>query len=196
MRSTRVAAKELGGGVVTGDVWPGVEAASVEVPTFDTFVAARSAALLRSAYLLTGEIELAQDLLQTAWSKVWPRWDRVMRGGDPEPYVRRVLYTTYASWWRRRWTGERPTDVLPEAAGADDHALAELRSVLVSALAQLSRRQRAVVVLRYFNDLTEAEIAEALGCSVGSVKTHLFRAMGRLRQSPVLVESGSGEDQT
>lgn len=69
---------------------------------FEGFVAARSAALLRSAYLLTGDAALAEDLLQTSWAKVWPRWQALVREGDPEAYVRRVLYTTYATWWRRR----------------------------------------------------------------------------------------------
>ncbi len=172
------------------------EDAPTAVPSFDAFISARSASLLRSAYLLTGQVELAEDLLQTAWSKVWPRWNRLARRGDPEPYVRRVLYTTYASWWRRRWTSERPTEVMPEQVGPDDNALVDLRRELLAAMAQLSRMQRAVVVLRYFDDRTEAETAAMLGCSIGTVKSHMSRAMAHLRQSPLLAGSDPGEDPT
>ena len=158
-------------------------------PSFDAFVAARSGALLRSAYLLTGDAALAEDLLQTAWSKVWSRWPRLVSGGDPEPYVRRVLYTTYATWWRRRWTGERPTAAVPdEPMSGDDHAVSDLRTELLAALAVLPRGQRAVLVLRYFEDRTETETAATLGCSVGTVKSQASRALARLRTSPLLAD--------
>jgi RNA polymerase sigma-70 factor (sigma-E family) len=175
------------GGVVMRAPVPAIEEPPV-APSFEAFVAARSPALLRSAYLLTGEAALAEDLLQTAWSKVWPRWDRLMRGGDPEPYVRRVLYTTYASWWRRKWSAEHPTAELPEAAGTDDHAASQVRRELLEALSLLPRGQRAIVVLRFFEDRTAADTAAILGCSVGTVKSQTARAMARLRRSPLLID--------
>lgn len=162
--------------------------------SFEAFVAARSRVLLRSAYLLTGEIALAEDLLQTAWSKVWPRWDRLVRAGNPEAYVRRVLFTTYATWWRRKWVAERPTAEVPDVVDADDHAVAAVRRELLDALAGLPRGQRAVVVLRYFEDRTETETAAALGCSVGTVKSKAARAMERLRQSPLLSDPSAPEE--
>lgn len=154
--------------------------------TFDAFVVARSPVLLRSAYLLTGDLGKAEDLLQTALAKTWPRWSRVERDGSGEAYVRRVLYTTYATWWRRRWRAEVPAETLPEAAAGDAYAGVAERTELMRALAQLSAGQRAVVVLRYFEDRTEAETAELLGCSVGTVKSQCSRALARLRESPIL----------
>jgi len=100
--------------------------------------------------------------------------------GDPEPYVRRVLVNTYASWWRRRWNGEKPTEVLPEV-GHDPHEAHADRQDLWTALGRLPRRQRAAVVLRYYEDLSEAETAEVLGCSVGTVKSQTSRAVATLR---------------
>lgn len=149
--------------------------------SFDDFVAARGDALWRSAWLLTGDGHLAEDLVQTALAKSYRAWDRM---GDPagfEAYVRRTLYTTYVSWWRRRWNGERPTEQLPEAgvAGPD----VALRHDLLAALSALPRGQRAVVVLRYFEDRSERETADLLGCSVGTVKSQCARALTALRSS-------------
>jgi len=150
---------------------------------FESFVAARSTALWRSAYLLTGDAHRAEDLLQTALVKVWRRWDRIERREAVEAYVRAALVSTYTDWWRRRWNGEIPTGELPEtpvAAGAP-----EVRRDVLVALAQLPRGQRAVVVLRFFDDLTEAQTAEALGVSVGTVKSQTSRALASLRTSPL-----------
>jgi RNA polymerase sigma-70 factor (sigma-E family) len=153
---------------------------------FSDFVAARSRALLRTAWLLTGDWALAQDLVQTALAKAWPRWSRIERA-DPEAYVRRILVTTYATWWRRRWLGETPSSALPDqAVRADQYDEADRRSVVATALASLTRGQRAVVVLRYFDDLTEAQTAQALGCSVGTVKSQHARALAVLRRSTSL----------
>jgi RNA polymerase sigma-70 factor (sigma-E family) len=154
--------------------------------TFREFVVARSTAMLRSAYLLTGDRGRAEDLLQTALVKAWPRWSRVNRDGTGEAYVRRVMYTTYATWWRRRWRGEVPTAELPDAVARDAYASVAERTELLRALAELSAGQRAVVVLRYFEDRSEVETAELLGCSVGTVKSQCARALARLRQSPIL----------
>jgi RNA polymerase sigma-70 factor (sigma-E family) len=153
---------------------------------YDAFVVARSGALLRTAYLLTRDHALAEDLLQTALTKAWFAWARVT--GDPEPYVRRILVNTYASWWRRKWNDEHPTGELPEDP-RDDFADGSSGSHdLWQALGRLTRKQRAVVVLRYFEDLTEAETARLLGCSVGTVKSQTSRAMAALRLDPALSE--------
>lgn len=160
---------------------------------FDGFVAARSAHLLRTAYLLTRDHALAEDLLQTALTKAWFRWDRL--DGDPEPYVRKVLVNTYASWWRRKWNGEAPSEELPEPHhGADGHGRVATADPdgshdLWTALGRLPRRQRAVVVLRYFEDLTEAETARLLECSVGTVKSQAAKALAKLRVDPALTEA-------
>src|SRR5262245_28295851 len=147
---------------------PGRGPAGVGVPMsttegFEAFVAARSGRLLRTAYLLTHDHGLAEDLVQTALAKAWFVWSRI--DGDPEPYVRKVVVNTYASWWRRRWNREHPTGDIPETStdtGTHD------RTDLWRALERLPRRQRAVVVLRYFEDLTEAETARVLDCTVGT----------------------------
>ena len=154
---------------------------------FDAFVGASSRRLLRTAYLLTRDPSVAEDLLQTALVKAWSAWDRI--DGPPEPYVRRIVATTYATWWRRRWNGERATEELPEPVqvGTGAHAGPEDRHDLWVALGRLPRRQRAVVVLRYFEDLTEAATAEALDCSVGTVKSQTAKALAHLRVDPALV---------
>jgi RNA polymerase sigma-70 factor (sigma-E family) len=153
---------------------------------FGEFVAARSPALLRAAWLLTGDETLAEDLVQTALARVWPRWDRIYRSDtSAEAYVRRVMVTTYTNWWRRKWWAEQPTARLPEpAAEADRYAESDDRSEVRQALAVLPPRQRAVIVLRYYEDLTEAQTADLLGCSVGTVKSQASKAMAKLRQQP------------
>ena len=150
---------------------------------FADYVAARRRALLRAAWLLTSDWHLAEDLVQTALAKAYLAWGRVE---DPDPYVRRVLVTTYVTWWRRRWNAEEPTGALPETAA--DAVDGDLRRQVLDVLRTLPRKQRAVVVLRYFEDLTEADTAAALGCSVGTVKSHHARAMARLRTSAALAD--------
>jgi len=171
---------------LTDDV-PTVAAAPDGPVAFASFVAARGAALQRTAYLLTGDWALAEDLLQTALTKSYLAWGRI-RNADPEAYVRKVLVTTYASWWRRRWRGEHPTEMLPDTAheawaGVDD------RVALTQALDRLPRRQRAVVVLRFHEDLTERQTAELLGIAVGTVKSTCARALAKLRVSPLLADA-------
>lgn len=151
---------------------------------FESFVAARSTALLRTAYLLTRDHAQAEDLLQTALTKAWFSWRRI--SGEPEPYVRRILVNTYASWWRRKWNGEVATEQLPERGVADGADAAGASHDLWEALGRLPRRQRAVVVLRYFEDLTEVETAHVLGCTVGNVKSQCSRALAKLRIDPAL----------
>jgi RNA polymerase sigma-70 factor (sigma-E family) len=150
---------------------------------FAAYVAARRRTLLRAAWLLTSDWHLAEDLVQTALAKAYLAWGRVE---DPDPYVRRVLVTTYVTWWRRRWNAEVPTDALPDTAAASVDA--DVRGQVLDVLRTLPRKQRAVVVLRYFEDLTEAETATALGCSVGTVKSHHARAMAKLRSSAALAD--------
>jgi len=156
----------------------------VHQATFDDFVAARSRALLRTAYLLTHDHALAEDLLQTSLAKAWFAWKRI--DGNPEPYVRRILVNTYASWWRRKWNGEHPTEDLPERVAEEPGAEP---TDLWRAMERLPRRQRAVVVLRYFEDLTEVQTAELLGCSVGTVKSQCSKALAKLRIDPALAEA-------
>lgn len=156
---------------------------------FDAFVLARTKALLQAAWLLTGDWQLAEDLVQTALAKSYLAWGRIRRDGDPEAYVRRVLFTTYVTWWRRRWRRETPTVSPPAQLDVrDPFTEVDLRTVVVAALAALPRRQRAVVVLRYYCDLSEVETADVLGCAVGTVKSQAAKGLGRLRDSP-LVES-------
>ncbi|MFT4296879.1 MAG: SigE family RNA polymerase sigma factor [Micropruina sp.] len=159
-------------------------ATSEEAPSFDGFVAARSAALWRSAWLLTGDSHRAEDLVQTALARTYPHFARVGADGF-EGYVRTTMYRTYLSWWRRRWTAELPGDADPGASTAPD---LEVRHDVRRALAALPRQQRAVVVLVYFDDLTGPQAAELLGVSVGTVKSTLSRALAKLRTSPLLTD--------
>ena len=155
---------------------------------FRDFVVARSPALTRTAYLMTGDRHLAEDLLQEALTRVASRWAKVAASGDPEPYVRRVLYTCAVDGWRRK----KPREVLrsrhPEVAGvADDAEHATQRLALQTALAKLTPKQRAVLVLRFFEDRTETQTAATLGCSVNTVKSQTRHALQRLQElSPSL----------
>ena len=150
---------------------------------FRVYVLARSGPLLRTAYLLTGNRADAEDLLQVALAKTYLAWDRIREREALDGYVRRVMVNAQTSFWRRRRVDERPVEVLPEQAGGRDAATdLVLHDALWSALARLPRRQRAAVVLRYYEDLSEAETAEVLGVSVGTVKSTTSRALARLRE--------------
>lgn len=151
---------------------------------FRDFVASRSPALTRTAYLLTGDWQRAEDLLQTALLHCYRRWSSL---DDPEAYVKRTMVTTVTGWRRRRWVGEVPTAVLPDrATGRDAPGEADARLDLLRLLADLGPRQRAVIVLRFYEDMSEAEAAALLGCAVGTVKSQTARALDRLRTSPRL----------
>lgn len=159
---------------------------------FDEFVVGRSGRLLRTAYLLTHDWALAEDLLQTALVRAWSAWRRIE--GDPEPYVRRILVNTYSSWWRRRWRAESPAGELPEPTADgrhDPHTQINDREQLWAALLRLPTRQRTVLVLRYFEDLSEAEVADTIGCSVGTVKSQASRALAKLRLDETLKPEGA-----
>jgi RNA polymerase sigma-70 factor (sigma-E family) len=151
---------------------------------FRTFVAGRSQALLSTAYLLTRDWARAEDLLQAALVSGWLSWRRI--SVSPEQYIRRVLLNEYLAWWRRRWRHEVPTAELPEPgrrAGAvpDQTDAVDARQAMWRLLGTLPRRQRAVLVLRYYEDCSEREIAALLGCSPGTVKSQTAKAMARLR---------------
>jgi RNA polymerase sigma-70 factor (sigma-E family) len=152
---------------------------------FQAYVVGRSPALLRTAYLLTGNRADAEDLLQTALAKTYLAWDRIREREALDGYVRRVLVTTQTSFWRRK-RPESLYDELPESAGRDALADADLHDALWTALGRLSRKQRAAVVLRYYEDLSEAETARVLGVSVGTVKSTTSRALTLLRTDPTL----------
>ncbi len=155
-----------------------------EPPGFRDYVAARQRALLRTARMLTGNQHTAEDLVQATLERVWPRWSRIARDGDPDAYVRRVLVNTYASWWRRKWRAETPASELPDVPLPDPYGEADLADALRRLLPTLTPRQKAVVVLRFYDDLSEAATAEALGCSVGTVKSQTSKALARLRLLP------------
>ncbi|GAA0950492.1 SigE family RNA polymerase sigma factor [Virgisporangium aurantiacum] len=148
---------------------------------FAEFVHARSGVLARVAYLLTGDHQHAEDLVQTALARTAVHWPSV-RAGDPVAYVRRVLYHEHISRWRRRRLRETLFPRMPDVSQADPADATIDQIVVRRALARLSRRQRAVLVLRYFEDMTEAETAELLGIGVGTVKSHTRDALARLRQ--------------
>lgn len=154
-----------------------------ERETFRSYIAARSPALLRTAYLLTGNRADAEDLLQVALAKTYLAWGNIRDKNVLDGYVRRVMVNTRTSWWRRhRQVTEFATDAVPETANpreATDDVV--LHDALWRALAGLGKRQRAVVVLRYYEDLTEAETAHALDISVGTVKSTTARALAKLR---------------
>jgi RNA polymerase sigma-70 factor (sigma-E family) len=155
---------------------------------FVDFVVARGSTLHRTAFLLTRQQQSAEDLVQIALAKAWRSWGRI--DGNHEAYVRQIIVNEFASAWRRRWRGEVPTADLPELPDHDDHRdlgdSVSARQVLMAALATLPPRQRAVIVLRFFHDYTEAATAEAMGTSVGTVKSQTFKALAALRISAEL----------
>lgn len=150
---------------------------------FREFVAARSGSLLRVAYLLTGDVHLAQDLLQTALLGTVRRWGAIRRREHPEAYVRTAMYRHQVNRWRLR--SRRPETLVPSApdrAGGDDHATQTVvRHGVFDALRTLPARQRAVVVLRYYEDRSEAEVAQLLDISLGTVRSQASKALAKLR---------------
>jgi RNA polymerase sigma-70 factor (sigma-E family) len=166
---------------------PPGDALTAETNDFAQFIKAREQALQRTAWLLTGDWALAQDLVQTALARSWPRWERINRRDDPEVYVRRVMINTWITWSRRRWRGEKASLAVADSAARGDMAAeVTMRLALRDALATLNSRQRAVLVLRVYDDLPEAQVAELLNCSVGTVKSTMSRALARLREGPQL----------
>jgi RNA polymerase sigma-70 factor (sigma-E family) len=155
---------------------------------YETYVGARAPTMLRLAYLIEGERAAAEDLLQTAFVKLYQAWPRIDRDLGPDAYLRRIIMTTHASRWRRKAVHEVPLADPPEPArqqAAPDSAVAD-RHLLWAALGRLPRMQRAVVILRWYEDLTEADVARVLDVSVGTVKQHNHRALRALRLDPEL----------
>ena len=150
---------------------------------FSTFVAASARRLLRSAYLITGDLAEAEDLLQSALERAYRRWPSIRQKDVPEAYVRKIIVTAAIDAGRRRKFASAPLDEL-QLPGLPDAAVESLpgRAALLGCVRELPPGQRAVLVLRYFDDLTEAETARVLGCSVGTVKSQHARAMARLRE--------------
>lgn len=155
---------------------------------FREFVVARSPALLRTAWMLTGDQAAAEDLLQTALARTWSHWARVA-DGHPDAYVRKVMVRVNANWRARRWNQETPT---PDASlhhqrhhapDGDGPARFDDRLILLKALMTLPVRQRQVVVLRFFDDLSVDAVSEAMGCSTGTVKSQSAKGLAKLRQA-------------
>jgi RNA polymerase sigma-70 factor (sigma-E family) len=158
---------------------------------FRKFMHARWPVMVRLAYALTGDQGHAEDVAQTAFARAYASWPRVSRAGNPEAYVRRIVVNENLNRFRKHRVAERLTGTLPESSIPDATRTSDDRSALIAALQQLGPRQRAVVVLRYWLDLSETEVATALGCSVGTVKSQASRALASLRQSADLVDGGA-----
>ncbi|MER5424040.1 SigE family RNA polymerase sigma factor [Streptosporangium roseum] len=158
---------------------------------FAEFVASRSDSLIRLAYVLTNDQHAAEDLMQTALMKTAGHWRKIR--GNPEAYVRRVMYHEQVGRWRSpRWGRERVVQALPEQAVADRTGEVETRLTLQQALRTLPVRKRAVLVLRYYEDLSESEVAKIMGCSVGTVRSQTHQAVVRLRElvgEPITLEA-------
>ncbi|MEC3995542.1 SigE family RNA polymerase sigma factor [Actinacidiphila sp. DG2A-62] len=162
---------------------------SANTTQFTAYVRTKGPTLLRTARALTPNPSDAEDLLQTALTKTYLAWDRIDDHRAVDGYVRRTLVNTRTSQWRKRKVDEFSTDELPEPAAACQVDLTEQqaqRDALLRAIARLPPRQRAMVVLRYYEDMSEVQTAEVLGVSVGTVKSAVSRALGKLRDDPEL----------
>jgi RNA polymerase sigma-70 factor (sigma-E family) len=153
---------------------------------FDEFVERHGPSLLRTAYLLCGDQHRAQDLVQSALEKSLRSWPRVAGATSPVAYVRRIVVHEHLSWLRIRSSTERPFADVSAGASSDATALVDARDVVWRLLAELPRRQRAVLVLRLFEDLTDDEIAEVLHCRASTVRAHASRGLSVLRAHPDL----------
>ena len=164
-------------------------------PDFAGYVVSRQRRLVRAAYLVCGDEHLAQDLVQQALTKLALRWTR-LRDGNPDAYVNRILYRDAVSWWRRvrreRLVASYDTVADGPAPLTDDAVRLDVRRALMT----LTPRQRAVVVLRYFEDLTEAETARVLDCTVGTVKSQTSKAFAKLRIDPALLDGDAGTERS
>ena len=162
---------------------------------FDGFMRGRWPAMVRLAYALTGDIGYAEDLAQAAFARAYASWGRVRRAGDPDAYVRRIVINTHRSRFRKHRVTEELRGDLADIVGgrqqgSDDHRAFDDQQLLLDALRALGPRQRAVVVLRYWLDLSEAETAAALNCSVGTVKSQASRALATLRKTTAVRDEG------
>ncbi len=148
---------------------------------FHAYVVARQDDLLRLARMLTGDWASAEDLVQVSLERVWPRWNRIMRDGEPDAYVRRVVVNAHLKAGRRRWRGEVPFAEVPDHPSVDSFEDADLRHTVQALLPSLPPRERVVLVLRFYVDLTETAVADLLGCSVGTVKSQTAKGLRNLR---------------
>jgi RNA polymerase sigma-70 factor (sigma-E family) len=149
---------------------------------FADFALARGAALHRAAYLMVGDSQLAQDLVQEALTKTYVAWPRLRDPRNAEAYCRKAITTTAISWFRRKgWRNERPTEHLGDEGRAGHETTVVERDAVWRALQDLPPRQRAALVLRFYEDLTEAQTAEAMGCAVGTVKSQVAAGLSKLR---------------
>ena len=178
-----------------GNLWPGRVVVTGVDPDFELVVASRYDLLLRSAYLLCGDHQVAEDLVQTTFTRLHRAWRRAGRVEDLDAYLYTVLVNVSRSWWRRKWHGERPTQVLPERPGRDAYADVEIRAALLAALGTLPARQREVLALRFLVGLSEAETARAVQCSLGTVKSRASRALATLRSGGLLEDDRDPERQ-
>lgn len=157
----------------------------IDPGSFEEYVAARRDVLVRVAFLLTGDAHTAEDVVQASLARVWPRWSRLAREGDVDAYVRRTLYTVFVTAARRRrWReviGEPGNAAASRNVMSDASTHVEDRLTLDGIVRTLPPRQRAVIVLRYYLDLSEADTAATLGCAVGTVKSQHAKAMRHLR---------------
>jgi RNA polymerase sigma-70 factor (sigma-E family) len=156
---------------------------------FSDFMHGRWAQLVRLGYGLTGDLQIAEDLAQTAFTRAYASWPRVRRAADPDAYVRKIVVNANLNRFRKHRVIEHLTGTVPEVAQPGDPAgRHEDRAALMAALLHLPYGQRAVVVLRYWLDMTEAEV---MGCSVGNVKSQASRALAKLRDSAALIDGGA-----
>jgi RNA polymerase sigma-70 factor (sigma-E family) len=155
---------------------------------FDGFVREASPGLLRAAWLLARDWPAAEDLVQTAFEKTWPRWSRLRDDKHRLAYLHRVLMNAFLRGQRRMWTGEVATGDLPHRAAFDEAEALVLRASVLAAVRRLPPRQRAVIALRFLADLTEAQTAAAMRCSTGTVKGYTARALTALRADPGVAE--------
>jgi RNA polymerase sigma-70 factor (sigma-E family) len=166
---------------------------------FSAYVAARQKALLRTAFLLTGDYHAAEDLVQIALARTYLAWNKIRDKGALDAFVRRTMVNEHSSWWRRAWRRlEHTTDTLPEVTAIPPGLERTERDEVWELVSTLPPRQRAAVVLRYYEDLSEVETAAALGCSVGTVKSQTSRALATLRgrlgpppATPTVAEEGA-----
>ncbi len=163
---------------------------------FEEFVGARSPALLRLAFLLCGDPHHAEDLVQSALTKAYRHWTRVQVSDSPEAYVRQIIVREHASWWRQPSNREVVTEFdpgrFPSYGEVEDHAVSLAETdAMWAMLAGLPRRQRAVLVLRFYLDLSDEQIAEMLGCAPGTVRSNASRALNTLRHAAMNQERPS-----
>lgn len=154
-----------------------------DVEDFEDFVAARGDSLVRFAMMLCGDPHRAEDLVQTALARVYPRWGRVSAMDQPVAYLKTVLVHDHLRWWRRRSSGELPVAELREVPTADPSTALAARDAAWRLLGRLPRQQRAVLVLRYYEDLPDTEIAAILRCKPASVRSLASRALATLREA-------------